>query len=160
MEFIGVFFFPLIGFFMLFFPEDIFEIMNSRRNEANGEPTRSFLIGTRIGGAIMILLGIAGLVVTILDCDPVFRRSFRNTRNFSTKKFGKCLTFAARNGKIDRPVNFRRSLPPRDAAAISPKGGANNMAKISGKYEIVYIIDPAQGEEGIAGSRGKVQGDG
>lgn len=40
--------------------------MNSRRNEANGEPTRSFLIGTRIGGAIMILLGIAGLVVTIL----------------------------------------------------------------------------------------------
>ena len=24
------------------------------------------------------------------------------------------------------------------------------MAKISGKYEIVYIIDPAQGEEGIA----------
>lgn len=31
MEFIGVFFFPLIGFFMLFFPEDIFEIVNSRK---------------------------------------------------------------------------------------------------------------------------------
>ena len=58
--------FPLIGFFMLFFPEDIFEIVNSQQNEANGEPARSFLIGTRIGGAIMILLGIAGLVVTIL----------------------------------------------------------------------------------------------
>ena len=66
MMFIGIFFFPLIGFFMLFFPEDIFEIVNSQQNEANGEPTRSFLIGTRIGGAIMILLGIAGLVVTIL----------------------------------------------------------------------------------------------
>ena len=51
---------------MLFFPEDIFEIVNSQQNEANGEPNRSFLIGTRIGGAIMILLGIAGLVVTIL----------------------------------------------------------------------------------------------
>ena len=63
MMFIGIFFFPLIGFFMLFFPEDI---VNSQQNEANGEPTRSFLIGTRIGGAIMILLGIAGLVVTIL----------------------------------------------------------------------------------------------
>ena len=61
MMFIGIFFFPLIGFFMLFFPEDIFEIVNSQQNEANGEPTRSFLIG-----AIMILLGIAGLVVTIL----------------------------------------------------------------------------------------------
>ena len=57
MMFIGIFFFPLIGFFMLFFPEDIFEIVNSQQNEANG---------TRIGGAIMILLGIAGLVVTIL----------------------------------------------------------------------------------------------
>ena len=66
MMFIGIFFVPLIGFFMLFFPEDIFEIVNSQQNEANGEPTRSFLIGTRIGGAIMILLGIAGLVVTIL----------------------------------------------------------------------------------------------
>lgn len=37
MEFIGVFFFPLIGFFMLFFPEDIFEIVNSQQNEANGD---------------------------------------------------------------------------------------------------------------------------
>ena len=63
---IVIFFFPLIVFFMLFFPEVIFEIVNSQQNEANGEPTRSFLIGTRIGGAIMILLGIAGLVVTIL----------------------------------------------------------------------------------------------
>ena len=24
------------------------------------------------------------------------------------------------------------------------------MAKISGKYEVLYIVDPAQGEEGIA----------
>ena len=61
------FFFPLIGFFMLFFPEDIFEIMNSRRNEANGEPTRSFLIGTRIGGAIMMLIGIGGFIALLIE---------------------------------------------------------------------------------------------
>ena len=67
MEFIGVFFFPLIGFFMLFFPEDIFEIMNSRRNEANGEPTRSFLIGTRIGGAIMMLIGIGAFIALLIE---------------------------------------------------------------------------------------------
>ena len=67
MEFIGVFFFPLIGFFMLFFPEDIFEIMNSRRNEANGEPTRSFLIGTRIGGAILMLIGIGGFIALLIE---------------------------------------------------------------------------------------------
>jgi small subunit ribosomal protein S6 len=33
--------------------------------------------------------------------------------------------------------------------AICPKGGAN-MAKVTANYEVVYIIDPAQGEEGIA----------
>ena len=67
MEFIGVFFFPLIGFLMLFFPEDIFEIMHSRRNEAKGEPTRSFLIGTRIGGSIMILIGIGGFIARLIE---------------------------------------------------------------------------------------------
>ena len=29
------------------------------------------------------------------------------------------------------------------------------MAKITGKYEVLYIIDPAQGEEGIAALVGK-----
>ena len=47
--------------------EDIFEIMNSRRNEANGEPTRSFLIGTRIGGAIIMLIGIGGFVALLIE---------------------------------------------------------------------------------------------
>ena len=68
MEFIGVFFFPLIGFFMLFFPEDIFEIVNSRQNEANGEPTRSFLIGTRIGGAIMAIAEPVALAALLCLC--------------------------------------------------------------------------------------------
>ena len=34
--------------------------------------------------------------------------------------------------------------------AKSPKGGAITRAKITGKYEVLYIINPAQGEEGIA----------
>ena len=34
--------------------------------------------------------------------------------------------------------------------AKSPKGGAINMAKITGKYEVLYIIDPTLGEEGTA----------
>ena len=33
--------------------------------------------------------------------------------------------------------------------AICPKGGAK-MAKVSANYEVVYIVDPALGEEGIA----------
>ncbi len=43
-----------------------------------------------------------------------------------------------------------QSLLPARPGAKSPKGGAINMAKITGKYEVLYIIDPAQGEEGIA----------
>ncbi len=66
MEFIGVFFFPLIGFFLLFFPEQIFEILNDLRNEANGEPTRLWLICSRTAGAILMLIGIATLVELIL----------------------------------------------------------------------------------------------
>ena len=31
------------------------------------------------------------------------------------------------------------------------------MAKVSANYEVVYIIDPAQGEEDIAATGGKVQ---
>ena len=33
--------------------------------------------------------------------------------------------------------------------ANCPKGGAN-MAKISANYEVVFVLDPAQGEEAIA----------
>ena len=32
------------------------------------------------------------------------------------------------------------------------------MAKLSAKYEVLYIIDPAQGEEGIAALVEKIQG--
>lgn len=66
MLFIKAFFFPLIGFFLLFFPEQIFEILNDLRNEANGEPTRLWLICSRTAGAILMLIGIATLVELIL----------------------------------------------------------------------------------------------
>ena len=34
------------------------------------------------------------------------------------------------------------------------------MAKITGKYEVLYIINPTLGEEGIGSTCGKVQGNG
>ena len=40
------------------------------------------------------------------------------------------------------------------AGAISPKGGAT-IAKISANYEVVYILDPALGEEAIAATVAK-----
>ena len=45
----------------------------------------------------------------------------------------------------------------RSVRAISPKGGAKSMAKISANYEVVYILDPAQGEEAIAANVAKFQ---
>jgi small subunit ribosomal protein S6 len=44
-------------------------------------------------------------------------------------------------------ADWYRSLPQTRFAAICPKGGANNMAKISEKYEALYIINPQLTEE-------------
>ena len=50
-----------------------------------------------------------------------------------------------------RLVIYNLSLfPVLKPEAKSPKGGAINMAKITGKYEVLYIIDPTLGEEGAA----------
>ena len=60
------------------------------------------------------------------------------------------LTFTENCTIILQSANADKSLLPARPEAKSPKGGAINMAKITGKYEVLYIIDPAQGEEGIA----------
>ena len=60
------------------------------------------------------------------------------------------MTFGTIAAIITEPAQVGKSLLPARPEAKSPKGGANNMAKITGKYEALYIIDPAQGEEGIA----------
>ena len=41
-------------------------------------------------------------------------------------------------------------LATGETGGHTSKRRCNEMAKISGKYEVLYIIDPAQGEEGIA----------
>ena len=52
------------------------------------------------------------------------------------------------------PYNMRACatgiLAPGASGGQKSKRRCNNMAKITGKYEVLYIIDPAQGEEGIA----------
>ena len=47
-------------------------------------------------------------------------------------------------------ANADKSLLTARPWAKSPKGGAINMAKITGKYEVLYIIDATIGDEGIA----------
>ena len=58
--------FPADWFLSAVFPEQIFEILNDLRNEANGEPTRLWLICSRTAGAILMLIGIATLAALIL----------------------------------------------------------------------------------------------
>ena len=58
--------FPADWFLSAVFPEQIFEILNDLRNEANGEPTRLCLICSRTAGVILMLIGIATLAALIL----------------------------------------------------------------------------------------------
>ena len=58
--------FPADWFLSAVFPEQIFEILNDLRNEANGEPTRLWLICSRTAGVILMLIGIATLAALIL----------------------------------------------------------------------------------------------
>lgn len=64
--------------------------------------------------------------------------------------FKKSLTFLPFSCKLNWSANADISLLPARPGAKSPKGGAINMAKITGKYEVLYIIDPTLGEEGTA----------
>ena len=82
---------------------------------------------------------------------------FDSTMNYDFRKH--CCAFfaekridaAAFSGRItDMLMRYRLQMLPARPGAKSPKGGAINMAKITGKYEVLYIIDPTLGEEGTA----------
>ena len=62
----------------------------------------------------------------------------------------KYLTFTMEKNIISWPACAGISLLPARPGAKSPKGGAINMAKITGKYEVLYILDATLGEEGSA----------
>ena len=58
--------FLIIGFVMLRFPEFIYEITESWKSYSYGEPSDLYILSTRVGGAVFILIGIACIVVAFV----------------------------------------------------------------------------------------------
>ena len=57
MYLLGAFLFWFIGITMLFKPELVFRICESRKYASPTEPSERYIRGTRIGGAIYLIVG-------------------------------------------------------------------------------------------------------
>ena len=59
--------FLIIGFIMLRYPEFIYEITESWKSYSCGDPSDLYVLSTRVGGAVFILIGIACIIVEIVS---------------------------------------------------------------------------------------------
>ena len=59
---LGSIFILIMGIVMLLFPEFIYEITESWKSYSAGEPSKLYIISTRIGGGCFILVGVVGLI--------------------------------------------------------------------------------------------------
>ena len=55
------------GFAMLLNPELVFELSESWKLDSGAEPSRLFILSTRIGGALCMLAGIGGMIVPFIS---------------------------------------------------------------------------------------------
>lgn len=51
---------------MILKPEVIYDITESWKNNRSGEPSDLYLLSTKIGGILCLLLGIAGAVILLV----------------------------------------------------------------------------------------------
>ncbi len=58
--------FLLLGGLMLIKPSLFYELTESWKSSADGEPSKVYILSTRIGGAVFTLVGIASIVVFFL----------------------------------------------------------------------------------------------
>lgn len=54
-----------VGALLLFNPKAVFYITESWKSYSSSEPSNLYLISTRIGGAIMCLVGITGIIILL-----------------------------------------------------------------------------------------------
>ena len=52
----------VIGFLMLRFPEDIYNLAEGWKSNSPGEPSKWYRISLRVGGIFFLLAGVMGLV--------------------------------------------------------------------------------------------------
>ena len=63
MYILAAFFFWLIGITMLLKPDLVFRIRESRKYAFATEPSERYILWTRIGGVVYLIVGIAAFVV-------------------------------------------------------------------------------------------------
>ncbi len=54
--------FLVIGFLMLRFPEEIYNLAEGWKSNSPGEPSKWYRISLRVGGIAFLLVGVMGLV--------------------------------------------------------------------------------------------------
>ncbi len=59
---LGSIFVLIMGTVMLLFPEFIYDVTESWKSYSAGEPSKLYIISTRIGGVCCLLAGIVGIV--------------------------------------------------------------------------------------------------
>ena len=64
---LGSIFLGFAGFVMLCFPQLIFDLTETWKHSSLTEPSRLWLLSTRIGGGIFIATAIAGILLFILQ---------------------------------------------------------------------------------------------
>ena len=52
----------VIGFLMLRFPQEIYDLTESWKSNTPGEPSKWYRISLRVGGIAFLLVGVMGLV--------------------------------------------------------------------------------------------------
>lgn len=50
------------GLVMAFFPEFVYELQEGLRSDAVGTPSKFFIVSTRFGGVLSILVGLVGVI--------------------------------------------------------------------------------------------------
>ena len=63
MVILGSIFVMIMGIVLLLFPEFVYEVTESWKSYSAGEPSKLYIISTRVGGACCVLAGIVGIVL-------------------------------------------------------------------------------------------------
>lgn len=63
MYILAALFFWFIGITMVLKPELVFQIRESRKYASDAEPSKMYIISTRIGGVLLLAVGVAAFIV-------------------------------------------------------------------------------------------------
>lgn len=54
-----------MGLFMLIAPDTFYEVTQSWKSDSAGEPSKLFIVSTRLGGGAFLLVGVLGILAAV-----------------------------------------------------------------------------------------------